>query len=140
MVGLAFTSPSDDIIFQEGTSAYNFKAHGTILAGQLVYVNDTMEVAACDGRDKVAVVGVAAYDVTDGEYVAVWGKGNIVRCKSSGTVSVGKPVAATYNGHVYNFAIDTGVDGRISGLTVDRKVGMALETKATDTATRVLLT
>ena len=41
-MALTFTSPSDDIIFQEGTAAYNFQASGTILAGQLVYPNDTI--------------------------------------------------------------------------------------------------
>jgi len=129
-MALAFTSPSDDIIFQEGAMAYNYKASGTIKKGQLVYPVTTMEVKACNAFDKNGIVGVAAYDVTDDEFLAVWGPGNIVRCKSSGAVTVGDAVTASINGHVYK-------PTRVSG---GSKVGVALETVVTDTQVRVLLT
>lgn len=64
-MALTFTAPADDIIFGEGNFAYNFQASGTILGGQLVYVNDTMKVAACNSTDLTSIIGVAAYDVTD---------------------------------------------------------------------------
>jgi hypothetical protein len=128
---LAFTSPSDNIIFQEGAMAYNYQASGTIKAGQLVYINDTMKVAACNSADMTGVVGVADYDVTDKDYIAVWGPGNIVRCKSSGSITVGAALHNSVNGHVYTDP---------AGVTAGCKVGVALETVATDTQVRVLLT
>jgi len=131
MAGLAFTAPSDDIIFQEGTGPYNFKASGTILAGQLVYPKNTMEVKAVDAANKTNIIGVAAYDVTDDEYLAVWGPGNIVRCKYSGTVTLGDTLCGSLNGQVYK---DPGT------LLAGTKVGVALETVATDTQVKVLLT
>lgn len=130
-MALTFTAPTDDIIFQEGAMAYNYQASGSILAGQLVYPNDTMKVAAVNTVDMTGIVGVAAYDVTDDEYVAVWGPGNIVRCKSSGAVTVGDPLCGSVNGHVYK---EPGT------LTAGAKIGVALETVATDTQVRVLLT
>jgi translation elongation factor EF-G len=130
---LAFTSPTDDIIFHEGVSAYNFKASGTIKGGQLVFAVDTMEVKACDAEGKVGVIGVAAYDVTDDEYVAVFGKGNIVRCKSSGAIVVGDTLTTSAYGGVNRFPT------LLSGARIDRIVGKALETVATDTQVRVLL-
>jgi len=129
-MALTFTAPTDDIIFQEGTAAYNFIASGTILAGQLVFPNDTMKVAAVNAADKDNIIGVAAYDVTDDEYVAVWGPGNIVRCKSSGALTVGTAVHGSLNGHVYYDP---------AGVTATAKVGIALETVATNTQVKVLL-
>ena len=85
---MSFTGPTDDIIVQEGTFAYNFQASGTIVGGQAVEIQDTMKVAAPlgaklqDNNDKI--IGVAAYDVTDKEYVAVYGPGNICRVIISG--------------------------------------------------------
>ena len=130
---LAFTAPADDIIFHEGVSAYNFKASGTIKGGQLVYPVDTMEVKACDSEGKVGIIGVAAYDVSDEEYVAVWGKGNIVRCKSSGAVVVGDTLSTSAYGGVNKAPLAR------SGARIDSIIGRALETVATDTQVRVLL-
>lgn len=130
-MALTFTSPTDDIILQEGAAAYNYIASGTILAGQLVYPNDTSKVAAVNAADKDSIVGVAAYDITDKKFVAVWGPGNIVRCKSSGAITVGSAVQGSVNGHVYDSP---------AGVTAAAVVGIALESVATDTQVRVLLT
>lgn len=130
-MALTFTSPADNIIFQEGTSAYNYKASGTIKAGQLVYPVNTMEVKAVDGANKTGIVGVADYDVVDEDYIAVWGPGNIVRCKSSGSITVGAALCGSVNGHVYT---------NPGTAVASTKIGVALETVATDTAVRVLLT
>ena len=129
-MALTFTAPSDDIIFQEGVAAYNFQASGNILAGQLVYPKDTMKVAAVNAADKTDIIGVAGYDVTDDEYVAVWGPGNIVRCKSSGAITVGQVLNGSVNGHVYYDP---------AGVTAGAKVGIALESVATNTQVKVLL-
>jgi len=128
---LAFTSPSDDIIVQEGVFAYNFIASGTIKAGQVVEVNDTMKVRADPTANDTSWIGVAAYDVTDDEYLAVYGPGNIVRCKSSGAINVGTRVAVnSLYGHV---------GAPQAGVSNEACVGIALETVATDTQVRVLL-
>jgi len=128
-MALTFTSPSDDIIFQEGTSAYNFKASGTIKKGQVVYPADTMEVKIAPTMS-TGVVGVAAYDVTDNEYLAVWGPGNIVRCMSSGSITVGDDLCVnSAAGHVGSSSPAAGA-----------KIGVALETVATATSVKVLLT
>jgi len=131
-MALTWASPTDDIILQEGTFAYNFQASGTISAGQVVEVNDTMKVRVCPTTNDTSWVGVAAYDVTDKEYIAVYGPGNIVRCKSSGAITVGAIVAVnSLYGHV-------GVPE--AGVGTEAKVGVALETVATNTAVRILLT
>jgi len=85
---MTFTGPTDDIIIQEGVSAYSFKASGTIKGGQAVECEDTMDVRAPIATrvhdNNTGIIGVAAYDVTDNEYVAVYGPGNIVRVIISG--------------------------------------------------------
>jgi len=135
---MSFTSPTDDIIVQEGTFAYNFTASGTIKGGQAVEVQDTMKVAASLGSkaqyDNSKVIGVAAYDVTDKEYVAVYGPGNIVRVIISGTSKCG----------VGNVMIP-GSDGKFqarptTGAFISGIKAIALETQATaDGTARVLL-
>jgi len=82
------TSPSEDIIVQEGTFAFDFDASGSVYAGQAVYCNHTMAVAApSTGQDAPVggCVGIAAYDQTTGNPVAVYGPGNICRAIYSGT-------------------------------------------------------
>ena len=130
-MALTWVSPTDDIIVQEGTLAYNFIASGTISAGQIVEVNDTMKVRVDPTANDTSWIGVAAYDVTDDEYVAIYGPGNIVRCKSSGAINVGNRVAInSLYGHV-------GVPE--AGVTNGAEVGISLETVATNTSVRVLL-
>jgi len=132
---MAFTSPTDDIIVQEGTFAYSFTASGTIYAGQLVVPTGTMQVIAAPGVSSAKCVGVAAYYVTDGEMVAVYGPGNIVRCCASGTsVAVGECLIAGTEGKVLDV---TDLYAKKSGASI---VGKALESQATaDGAVRVLL-
>ena len=80
------TSPSEDIIVQEGTFAFDYECSGSVFAGQAVYVNDTLKVSAPPGGDvRTGYVGIAAYDQTDGNQVAVYGPGNICRVIISGT-------------------------------------------------------
>jgi len=134
---MSFTGPTDDIIVQEGTFAYNFQASGTIKGGQAVIVNDTMKVAAPPGiraaGDNRGVIGVAAYDVTDDEYVAVYGPGNIVRVIVSGTnCVVGSIMVPQHEG---KFSACPANSYSLSGLRA-----IALENKMTNAATaRVLL-
>lgn len=129
---MAFTSPTDDIIVQEGTFAFDFDASGSISAGQAVYINGPMYVAAIPATVACGkAVGVAAYDVTNNQPVAVYGPGNIVRVIISGTskCTQGDKLQSTYEGKWAKIV------GLPSGICA-----MALETKATDGDTaRVLL-
>jgi len=91
---LTWSAIGNDIILQDGTGCYNYRASGTIYAGQLVEVmgskaNECIYVVACSNADDVGTVGVANYTVTKGEYVGVWGPGNMVRVRDSGSVTVG---------------------------------------------------
>jgi hypothetical protein len=136
---MSFTGPTDDIIFQEGTFAYNFQASGAIVGGQAVEIQDTMKVAAPLGTkvfdNNSKIIGVAAYDVTDKEYVAVYGPGNIVRVIISGASNclVGDILIPSSDGKFQNKV--TAASYCLSGIKA-----IALETQATNNGTaRVLL-
>jgi len=136
---MSFTSPTDDIIIQEGVSAYSFLASGTISAGQAVEAVNTMEVMAPPAtkvaNDNFRIIGVAAYDVTDNEYVAIYGPGNIARVIISGASNcvVGEVLVPSCEGKFGNRKTSTAECA--SGLRA-----IALETKASaDSTARVLL-
>jgi len=126
---MTFTKPTDDILIAGGTGPFSLYASGQVYGGQCVIPNDTMKVfPATDDTD--AFVGVAVYDKEDG-YIAVAGKGNIVRCIVNGTskCTVGDDIFCS------------GSEGKISNTgTAANKIGVALETQATDAGTaRILL-
>lgn len=136
---MSFVGPTDDIIIQEGTSAYSFQASGTIVGGQAVEVNDTMKVAAPIATrtfdDNKGIIGVAGYDITDKKYVAVYGPGNICRVIISGASNcvVGEILIPSAEGKFQNKV--TAASACASGLRA-----IALETQATNNGTaRVLL-
>ena len=124
-----FKSPTDDVIVQEGTFAYSFIASGTISGSALVKPAGPMQVVkAGDGLDNA--IGVAAYFVTKGETVAVYGPGNIVRgCLSSGA-TVGDDLFVGTNGAFNN--------GKTYG-GLFPCVGIALEPKAVNSIGLILL-
>jgi len=98
---MTFTAPTEDIILQEGTFAFDYTCSGTVYAGQAVEPIGTMQVRAVQSTDKIGkgCVGVAAYKQTDGKEVAVYGPGNIVRVRVSGTsTAVGETLHSTYYG------------------------------------------
>ena len=94
---MAFTSPTEDIIVQEGTFAFDYLLSGACTRGQGVYAHGTMGCivplyghdGAVAGRDKFypGCLGVAAYTQTHGNHVAVYGPGNICRVSVSGTAT-----------------------------------------------------
>jgi hypothetical protein len=94
---MAFKAITDDIIVQEGTFAYSFEASGTIYGGQLVKPAGPMQVVYATA-DTDNAIGVAAYYVTKGEAVAVYGPGNIVRCHGGHAISCGDDLFASSNG------------------------------------------
>ena len=97
--GFPYTTwPTDDVIVQEGTFAFDFIASGTIYAGQAVEPIGTMQVRKITNA-LGTFVGLAAYDATDTQHVAVYGPGNIVRACASGTsVTVGRSVIPNKEG------------------------------------------
>ena len=130
------TSPSEDIIVQEGTFAFDYDCSGSVFAGQGVIACGTLQVKATpavyEGAPAKSCVGVAAYDQTDGKPVAVYGPGNICRVIVSGTgVAVGDILACTDDGKF----LDAPAAYTISGVNA-----IALETQSTNNGTcRVML-
>jgi len=97
---MAFTAITDrDIGIQEGTFLFSYTASGTILRGQAVEVVDDMYVIATDSNPAEGFVGVAAYGASKGDPIAVYGAGNIVWGRVSGTsVTAGTQLEATVDG------------------------------------------
>jgi len=97
---MAFTAITDrDIGIQEGTFLFSYTASGTILRGQAVEVVDDMYVIATDSNPAEGFVGVAAYGASKGDPIAVYGPGNIVWGRVSGTsVTAGTQLEATVDG------------------------------------------
>jgi len=130
------TSPSEDIIVQEGTFAFDYDCSGSVYAGQGVLAVGTMQVIAPGSFQNkpvgTACVGVAAYDQTDGNPVAVYGPGNICRVIVSGTgVAAGDVLACSDHGKF----MDTPAAYTTSGVNA-----IALETQSTNNGTcKVLL-
>jgi hypothetical protein len=128
------TSPSEDIIVQEGTFAFDYDSSGSVYKGQGVYAIGTLQAIAPThslGGQQPGCIGVAAYDQTDGNPVAVYGPGNICRVIISGSskCTVGDTLFLTDEGKFYN------TPHYPSGV-----YAVALETQATaDGTARVLL-
>ena len=98
---MTFKAITDDIIVQEGTFGYSFTASGTIYGGQLVKMAGPMQVVKADIPTDNAI-GVAAYYVTKGEAVTVYGPGNIVRGHHPSTAaSNGDDIYAGNDGCIY---------------------------------------
>ena len=127
---MTYVSPTDDIIVQEGTFGFSFEASGAISAGQLVKPAGPMQVVkSTSNLDNC--VGVAAYTVTKGEVVTVYGPGNIVRGYCGSSTAVGSDL---YAGNNTAGAFD---DTSAYGITAPC-VGIALE-GAKSGAIRILL-
>lgn len=126
-MALTFTAIDDDpIIVQEGTFAFSYKAGEDVKAGQAVAASGTMEVQVSDGDD--GFVGVAGYTQSSGDMVIVYGPGNIVRAKASGSISAGARLESATNGY---FMETGGADQKYHAV--------ALESGSHDGKFRVLL-
>jgi len=127
---MAYTAPTDDILYSEGGPIFSLQANGAIYAGQCLTAYGTME---CDqaANDDDAFIGVAQYTVADNGYVSVIGPGNVVRCIVSGTskCDVGDDMYCA------------GTEGKVANAgTAANKIGVALETQSTaDGTARILL-
>jgi len=117
---MAFKAITDDIIVQEGTFGFSFTASGTIYGGQVVKMAGPMQVVETTSQFDNAI-GVAAYYVTTGEGVTVYGPGNIVRVHTPSGVSVGGDIFAGTKGSTD--------DGETYG-GLAPSIGVALESTA----------
>jgi len=104
---MAFTAVSGDIPLQPGTQAYNFWASGAITKGQGVTAIDwspsgEQVYVGVPPTSSNILVGVAAYTVASGDPVAIYGPGNLVACKLSGSQSAGTLVGLYLGGMLHN--------------------------------------
>ena len=129
MTNSSFQIPTDDVIVQEGTFAYSFIASGTISGSMLVKPAGPMQVVKANESADNAI-GIAAYYVTKGEAVAVYGPGNIIRSCCASATAVGDDL---YVGHNGAFDISPTYGG------VNPCIGIALEGAAADSKIRILL-
>ena len=132
---MAYTGPTEDIILQEGTFAFDFECSGSVTGGQAVEaVRRTAGEIAVRAIPNASLighgcVGVAAYDQTDGKAVAVYGPGNICRVIISGTTNnPGDVLHATYDGQWHHTDFDYYCSG-VNAVMLDQQATHAATTK-----------
>ena len=124
---MAYTKPTDDICFQEGSGWFSMTAGADLVAGQALTVDDTFAAIVCPAANEAGFIGVAGYDADDGDKVLVYGPGNIIRSHCISDTAVG---AAVTN------EVDQGGFGDAS---VSVKQGVALEAGTSGSSFRILL-
>ena len=94
----------------------SYTASGAIHAGQCVYLVDDFTVHATSATTQNAL-GIAAQDADDGDPIAVYGPGNLVRCRISGTAgcTVGDTLGAGAAGYLFS-----GSTGRKCAILIDK--------------------
>lgn len=112
---MTWTAITGDILLQDGTGAFLFTAGGTILQGQAVGMsaNDTVKSGSTGAQ--YDCVGVALYDATVGEEVAIAGPGNIVYCENDAYDAAGTLLYPGADGILCNTA---GSATKIAGIVV----------------------
>jgi len=111
---MAFTSPSQPIEIVPEGSMLPFTASGSIQAGQAVVPAGDMKVYV-PASSSANGIGIAAYDASDGEKVMVWGPGNIVKARISGTGSDSPGALLKYN-HGW---LDVNGTGRVMAILLE---------------------
>ena len=142
---MAFTSPTDDIILQEGTFAFDYDAVGAITKGQGVVATSTLGVkvpANVDNTPASGCLGVAAYTIATGNPIEIYGPGNIVRIIVSGTCNPGDTLFCL--GPDGKFASNVTFNAQDAGYTNQALVSggvhaIALETGTNASTVRVML-
>jgi hypothetical protein len=108
------TDLTDDILYIDGTGAFNLIAGETIYAGQAVYISDTKTVKVTTST-KCDALGIASIDSTVNKRIGVYIKGNIVKCC----------VDSNYNPSTLLYATDDGILTSTKG-NAKRIIGMSL--------------
>ena len=111
---MAFTSPSQPIVVVNEGSMLSFEASGNISAGQSVVPVGSMQVYV-PANSTANSIGIAAHDASDGEMVLVWGPGNIVKARISGSGSDAVGVTLGFN----KGWLDTNASGRTVGILLE---------------------
>jgi len=111
---MAFTSPSQPIVIANEGSMLSFTASGSISAGQAVVPVGSMKVYVPTNSTGNAI-GIAAYDASDGDMILVWGPGNIVKARISGSGSDTVGCTLKYN----KGWLDTNASGRVVGILLE---------------------
>jgi len=100
---MTFTAVSKDILIYPGVGGYNLTASGNITKGQAVtYAADNAVKVSDDSSSRF--LGIADSTVAHGDKVCIYGPGNIVYCKLSGSQSAGTKVGIISEGYVSNVA------------------------------------
>ena len=141
-MAMSFTAISDEnILRQETWLAVNFKASGTINAGQAVefykeragfpnpYVLVSSKDHGANTGSSNAFIGVAAYTATNKKDIGVYTNG-IVTVRASGSITSGDKVKAVSKGY-FQVQHTAGSGGNYQGV--------ALETFTSDEAGMILL-
>lgn len=139
----SFTSPTDDIIVQDGTFAFDYDARGYIKAGQGVIACSTLGAMIASGTGGLLAsgcIGVAAYTTSDPNGIAVYGPGNVVRVVCSGGCSAGDLLFCLTPDGKFGKPSAVGAEEGIQAASSGGVSAIALETKGTNGDTvRVLL-
>ena len=117
---MTFKTISDDIIVSEGTFGYSFIASGTIYGGQLVKPAGPMQVVKSESCTDNSI-GVAAYSVTKGESVTVYGPGNVVRGHCPSATALGADLY-TGNDGCFDDTATYGLSFPSVGISLDQTV------------------
>jgi hypothetical protein len=91
---MAFTGPTDEVGVQPNVLPFSYECSGTVSKGQGVVICGDMQVKAPaanlpNSEFASGCVGVAEYAQTDGDWIAVYGPGAIVRVIISGANKCG---------------------------------------------------
>ena len=98
---MTFTAVVGDVPLQLGTGGLNFTTDGAVYKGQAVYSSGNKTVRAIDSQHSGALMtGICAYSKADAEQVCVYGPGNLVTARISGTVTAGTLVGPFYDGEL----------------------------------------
>jgi len=126
---MAIVTPTDDILVVGNGAWYSYEASGAISGAQFVKMAGPMQVvtATCAHEN---TVGVAYAEVAKGEYVTIYGPGNIVRCVAASGITMGADLFVARDGKV---------DDSLTYGGTHPCVGIALEGVAANAAIRVLL-
>ncbi|MHA1290739.1 MAG: hypothetical protein ACTSPB_25425 [Candidatus Thorarchaeota archaeon] len=111
---MAYTSPSQTIEVVPEGAMLSFTASGTIKAGQAVVPVGSMQVYV-PANATANAIGIAGYDVSDGDMLLVWGPGNIVKARISGSGSDTVGCTLAYN----KGWLDTNGSGRTVGILLE---------------------
>ena len=145
-MAMSFSAISDeDILVEETWNACNFKASGSINAGEAVEMQAErvgtgvpyVKTASQDHGDykasSNAFIGVAAYTVSNEDDIGIYTTGKVT-VRASGAITAGDKVKAVSKG--YFQTQHTAASGTASG---DYYQGVALETFTSDEAGVILL-